>query len=99
MPIYLQLAKNIKVEIIAGRIQPGSKLPSVRDFALQFKVNPNTVQRALNELENEQLIYTERTNGKYITDDNRLIAHHRKKYAEELTKEYKNKMKEIGFKF
>ena len=71
----------------------------MRDFALQFKVNPNTVQRALNELENEQLIYTERTNGKYITDDNRLIAHHRKRYAEELTKEYKNKMKEIGFKF
>ena len=71
----------------------------MRDFALRFQVNPNTAQRALGELEDEGLIYTERTNGKYITDDEKLIAHHRKRYAAELTKEYKNKMREIGFKF
>lgn len=68
----------------------------MRDFAYKTKVNPNTVQRALNELEDEELIFTERTNGKFITNDQKLVAKHRKIYATKLTKEYKAKMKEIG---
>lgn len=83
--------------MFAGRLKPGDKLPSVRDFACAFQVNPNTVQKALSELEMEKLIFTERTNGKYITMDKRMIDKSRKKYAKELTKEYQSKMKAIGF--
>ena len=72
-PIYIQLVEMLKIEIISGRIKSGEKLPSVRDFAMKAKVNPNTMQKALSELERENLIYTERTNGKYVTDDNNLI--------------------------
>ena len=53
------------------------------------------MQKALNELEEEKLIFTERTNGKYVTENIRLIEYYRRKYAEKLTKEYKEKMKEI----
>lgn len=77
-------------------MKPGEKLPSVRDFALQLKVNPNTVQKAMNMLEMEKLIFTERTNGKFITKDENLIKLCREDYARQLTKDYKNKMKEIG---
>ena len=72
-PIYLQLMEMIKIQIISGKIKPGEKLPSVRDYAHEVKVNPNTVQKALTELERENLIYTERTNGKYVTDNSSLI--------------------------
>ena len=77
-------------------MKPGEKLPSMRDFALQLKVNPNTVQKAMNMLEMEKLIFTERTNGKFITEDESLIKICREEYAKQLTKDYKNKMKEIG---
>ena len=72
-------------------------MPSVRDFALKFKINPNTAQKALNELEEVGLIITERTNGKYATENTELIEDIRNEYAKNLTREYKNKMKEIGF--
>ena len=71
----------------------------MRDFALALNVNPNTMQRALNELEEEGLIFTERTTGKFVTEDKKLIDRYRKKYAKEITEEYKNKMREIGFNF
>lgn len=83
--------------MLAGRIEPGEKLPSVRDFALKFKINPNTAQKALNELEEVGLIITERTNGKYATKNTELIEDIRNEYAKNLTREYKNKMEEIGF--
>lgn len=95
-PIYLQLEQKIKIEIISGRIPPGSRLPSVRNFAIDLKVNPNTLQRALQELEEENLIFTERTNGKFVTNDKKIIDIHLKRYAKRLTEEYKAKMKEIG---
>ena len=68
-PIYLQLVEDIKKSIIKGEYKPGDKLPSVREYALLMKVNPNTMNKALLELENIKLIYTERTTGKYITKD------------------------------
>ena len=72
-PIYLQLVELLKLEIISGRYKPGDKLPSVRELAIQSKMNPNTVQKALAELERDKIIYTERTNGKYVTEDEVLI--------------------------
>lgn len=91
----MQIATRIEVDIFAERLKPGDRLPSVRDFAFVLNVNPNTVQRALNELEEKELIFTERTNGKFVTEDKKLIDHYRRKYAEEITREYKNKMREI----
>ena len=72
-PIYIQLVEMIRIEIVSGKFKKGQKIPSVRELALIMKVNPNTMQKALVELENEQLIYTERTNGKYVTEDEELI--------------------------
>ena len=73
IPIYIQLLDYLKIYLISGVFKAGDKLPSVRDFATTFKVNPNTMQKALTEIEDLYLIYTERTNGKYVTKDAKLI--------------------------
>lgn len=96
-PIYIQLVELIKLDIISGKIKSGSKLSSVRDLAQDIKVNPNTIQKALMELEKEGLIYTERTNGKYVTEDKKLIENIRNVYATTLTKTYINDMLNIGY--
>lgn len=72
-PIYLQIVAEIKNNIISGNIKPGEKLLSVREYALRYKVNPNTMQKALQELEDNKIIYTERTNGKYVTTNIKLL--------------------------
>ena len=96
-PIYIQLVEQLKIEIISGKLKPASRLPSVRDLALQTKVNPNTMQKALAELEELKLIYTERTNGKYITNDEELINKYKEEYAMYLTNKYFSSMESIGF--
>lgn len=97
IPIYIQLVEQIKKDIISGKLNPGEKLLSVREFALQMKVNPNTVQKAFVELEELKLIYTERTNGKFVTTNKNLINRYKKEFADELTKKYLSSMKDIGF--
>ena len=96
-PIYIQLVEQIKTFIISGNLKPGERLPSVRDLALQTKVNPNTMQKALTELEELKLIYTERTNGKFVTNDQKLIDKYKDKYAKELSNKFFDGMKSIGF--
>ena len=96
-PIYLQIVDKLKILIIKGEMKSGSRIPSVRELALTLKVNPNTIQRALMELENENLIYTERTNGKFVTENQDLINKKKEEYAINLSKEYFYNMKEIGF--
>ena len=96
IPIYIQLVDGLKISIISGKIKSGERLPSVRDLALQIKVNPNTVQRALAELENLGLIYTERTNGKFVTEDKELINKLRREYASNLVNKFITNMKELG---
>lgn len=97
IPIYIQLVEQLKICIISGKIKPGERLPSVREFALQTKVNPNTMQKALTELEELKLIYTERTNGKFVTEDKKLIEKYKAKYAEEISNKFFISMKNIGF--
>ncbi len=97
IPIYLQLVSLIKNDIIKGTLSPGEKLPSIRDLAITYKVNPNTVSKALSELENISLIYTERTNGKYVSSDISLINKYKEEYAASLTEEYINKMINLGY--
>ena len=96
LPIYLQLVQQLKIDIISGRLQPLERLPSVREFALQCRVNPNTMQKALAELEETGLIFTERTNGKFVTADTALIAHYRKKYADMLAITFLKNMGQLG---
>ena len=96
IPIYIQLLEYMKIYLISGVFKEGEKLPSVRDFANTFKVNPNTMQKALAELESMKLIYTERTNGKYVTNDSKLIQKLKDEYAITLAKSYFNGMKRIG---
>ena len=96
IPIYIQLLEYMKIYLISGIFKCGEKLPSVREFSTIFKVNPNTMQKALAELESMKLIYTERTNGKFVTKDEKLIAKLKDEYAIALAKSYFNGMKKIG---
>lgn len=97
IPIYIQLVEQLKNHIISGNIKPGERLPSVRELALQTKVNPNTMQKALVELEELSLVYTERTNGKYVTTDTRLINKYKEEHAKNLAEKYFISMEQIGF--
>ena len=98
-PIYIQLVEIIRIDIVSGKFKKGQKLPSVRELALTMKVNPNTMQKALAELEDEKLIYTERTNGKYVTEDEKLIEKTKKQLAQEKVNNYLNSMKDIGISY
>ena len=98
-PIYIQLVEMIRIDIISGKYQKGQKLPSVRELALMMKVNPNTMQKALVELEDEKQIYTDRTNGKYVTEDEILIEKIKKQLAQEKVNNYLNSMKNIGISY
>lgn len=97
-PIYLQLMEQLKINIITGVYPPGSKIPSVRDLAMETGVNPNTMQRALTELERENLLYSQRTNGRFVTEDENMIKVLQKNLAEQQIKEFIANMKTIGLK-
>ena len=73
LPIYIQITEFIRNQIISGELSPGEKLESVRSYAEMYEVNPNTVQRALSDLESTGLIYSKRAVGKFVTDDKKLI--------------------------
>ena len=88
IPIYIQLVEMIKTDIVSGKYQPGDKLPAVRDMAMELGVNPNTVQRAFSELEREELVKSDRTNGRYVTDDKKKI----KGLLEILSEKYINEL-------
>ena len=96
VPIYLQIVSEIKKQIISGKLIPGERIPSVRELALTYKVNPNTMQKALIELEENGLIKTERTNGKFVTEDENIINKIKNDYAENLTQNYLSEMISLG---
>lgn len=96
IPIYLQIEEQIKLNIIKQVYQKGERLPSVREYALMLKTNPNTINRALLELEEQGLIKTQRTSGKYITEDETVIKNLKQQYIKTTTEEFLKKMKEIN---
>lgn len=96
-PIYLQLMERIQRDIIAGVYQPGDKLPSVRDLALEAAVNPNTMQKALSELKRSGLVYSQRTSGRFITEDTEMLTQMKKELATEHIQEFFQKMEQLGF--
>ncbi|CDA51869.1 MAG: GntR family transcriptional regulator [Bacilli bacterium] len=96
VPIYLQIVSEIKKQIVSGKLIPGERIPSVRELALTYKVNPNTMQKALIELEENGLIKTERTNGKFVTEDENIINKIKNDYADNLTQNYLSEMISLG---
>lgn len=96
-PVYLQLIEQIQAGIISGHFNPGDKLPSVRELAADAAVNPNTMQKALAELERTGLVYTNRTSGRFITSDTELIQNLKKQSAKAQIKEFLDRMTLLGF--
>lgn len=97
-PIYMQLVERIKLMIVSGELPSGSKLKSVRDMAEEAGVNPNTMQRALAELEREALVYSQRTSGRFVTEDGELITMMRGNFAEQKVKEFIESLLQLGYK-
>lgn len=95
-PIYLQLIDDIKLQIINKVYLPNSKLPSVRELSVIYEVNPNTIQKALAQLEEEKLIFTERTNGKYVTGDLEIINKIKCESVESIVAEFFGTMQSLG---
>ena len=95
-PNYLQIIERVQMDIITGRYQPGDKLPSVRDLAQEAAVNPNTMQKALSELERSGLIYSQRTSGRFITEDKELIHQMKKELAAAEVSAFVAHMKQLG---
>lgn len=96
-PIYTQLLDQIRMHIISGNYPIGSKLPSVRDLAAEAAVNPNTMQKALSELERFGLIYSQRTSGRYVTEDTKMIQKLKKDIAKIKIEELFQSMEQLGF--
>ncbi|MFA5658594.1 MAG: GntR family transcriptional regulator [Oscillospiraceae bacterium] len=96
-PVYLQLIEEIELRIITGLYPLGEKLPSVRDLAEEAAVNPNTMQKAMAELERCGLVYSQRTTGRFITEDKELVLSIKNGFAKEHIREYLTKMKKLGF--
>lgn len=96
-PIYLQLMEKIQQDIISGVYHAGDRLPSVRELALEASVNPNTMQKALSELERSGLVHTQRTSGRCITEDKTMLKQLKTELAAVHIQDFLNTMKQLGF--
>lgn len=96
-PIYAQVMERVERMIVSGALSPGERLPSVRVFAQEAGVNPNTMQKALTELERGGLIYSQRTSGHFVTEDQAVIIKAREELAKLQTERFLQSMQELGF--
>ncbi len=96
-PIYAQLVEQIELMVVSGIYPPGSKLPSVRDLAADAAVNPNTMQRALAQLESDGLLYSQRTSGRFVTEDAERIMQIKNAFAVNVIHEFLLKMNQLGY--
>ncbi len=97
LPIYLQILNYIKIKMATGEIKEGQKLPSVRDLAAELKVNPNTVSRSYSELEREDLIFTQRGMGTFVTEDIQKLQNLKMKMAHKRIKKFVLEMNKLDF--
>lgn len=95
-PLYIQLIEHIKLLILSGEYEPGGQFPSVRELALAARVNPNTMQRALSELERDGLLINERTNGRKITSDTSMIQAMREELANTKLCQLRKELTQLG---
>lgn len=96
-PIYAQLIEQIQLRVVTGVYTSGSKLPSVRDMAAEAAVNPNTMQKALAQLEAEGLLYSQRTSGRFVTEDTKKIMDVKTTLARDLVREFIQRMQNLGY--
>ena len=96
-PIYAQIVERLKAKILAGVYPPGGHLDSVRDMAAAAGVNPNTMQRAMMEMEREELVYSQRTAGRFVTEDGERIRRLRESLARNQVKDFLEGMYQLGF--
>jgi len=96
-PIYMQIMDKIKLQIISHKLEPNQQLPTVRELASEAGVNPNTIQRALSDLEREGFVYTKRTAGRFVTEDLDLSEQSRKQLSEEQLQQFVTGMVEFGY--
>ena len=96
-PVYIQLVEQLKVKIISGEIELDSKLDSVRSLAADAMVNPNTMQKALAELEREGFVYSKRTSGRFVTDNTELIENERKNLVKDNVKKTLDTLINLGY--
>ena len=97
LPIYSQLVAQIKLAIVSGVYLPGERLAPVRELAMDAGVNPNTMQRALQELEREGMVYSQRTSGRFVTEDTKVIESAKKRLAEREIKSFLAQMGRLGY--
>ena len=96
-PVYIQLVEQLKSKIISGEFKAGEKIDSVRSLAEDAQVNPNTMQKALVELERQELVFTKRTSGRFVTDNEERIKSMREEVANEEIKNLKINLERLGF--
>ena len=96
-PIYAQLVEQIQQGIVSGAFPPGGRLPSVRDLAMEAGVNPNTMQRALQELEREGMVFSQRTAGRFVTEDPAIIERTKDAFAAKLIESFLAGMGKLGY--
>lgn len=96
-PIYIQLMEQIQLRIVSGIYKAGEKLPSVRDIASEASVNPNTMQKALTELERTGLVFSQRTSGRFITEDINMIKDIKNSLAKDQIQNFLYNMEKIGY--
>ncbi len=97
MPIYSQLVDKIKLSIVSGQLPPGEKLSTVRELAAEAKVNPNTMQRAFQELERGGLVFSQRSSGRFVTEDMEVIMKEKKAMARKYIRDFMGSMEKLGF--
>lgn len=96
IPIYTQIVDEITMRIAGGSYSPGDKLPSVRELAIDAGVNPNTMQKALAELERRELVHSERTSGRYVTEDEIILRTLKAELSNKYFVEFEEKLRGIG---
>lgn len=94
--VYLQIAERIEKAVLSGVYPPGEQLPSVRQLALEAAVNPNTVQHAFTELENQGIIYSRGTLGRFVTQDTETIEACRREMAQQLVQQFLKDLAQLG---
>lgn len=97
VPIYLQVIEDIKKKIVCGKINLGDKLPSTRELAVAYQVNPNTAVRIYNEMELLGICYTKRGLGTFVTEEMEVYESMKKEMAMFRIEEYVSEMKELGY--
>ncbi|MGI6205721.1 MAG: GntR family transcriptional regulator [Anaerovoracaceae bacterium] len=95
-PIYTQIVDQMSLFIASGAVKPGERLPSVRDLAMEAGVNPNTMQRSLSELERQGLLHSERTSGRFVTDDEGVLKKLRSDLSMDYIKELFENLEKLG---